>query len=152
MANKRKSVNSRVDIHVDLLDIPGLDEKYQTHWKIRALEVNGRSKALSALEEWQKKHQIEWKKIRKVLQLHGGQKVIRDPKKVRKNSNPQYGEVFEMKADKGNARLMFFYDDDDESIIICTNSHWKGKGSQDTDFATCARLKELYFTHKENKT
>jgi len=151
MAKERKNVNLKVDIKIKLLNIPGLDNDCQSHWKIRALEINGRSLALAALKRWQARHQAEWKKIRKVMQIHGTQEEIKDEKKVKKSSNPDHGEVYEMRADKGHARLMFFYDSAEDSIIVCTNSHWKGKGSQDADFATCKRLKDIYFNNKGEK-
>jgi len=83
------------------------------------------------------------------MKILGGRETYCDENKIKKNSNPKYGDVYEMRADKGHARLMFFYDIEEESIIICTNHFWKGKGLQDTAFKKCAEFKELYLATKE---
>lgn len=149
MGKTEKSVNSKVDNSIRLVEIPGLNAKDQACWQIRALEINGKSPALAALIEWQKKEPEDWKKIRKVMQLHGSQRVIQDERKIKKSSNPNHGEVYEMRADKGHARLMFFYDTLGGTIIICTNEYWKGKGNQDAAFATCKRLKDYYLSQRK---
>ncbi len=130
---------------IDLLEIPGLRAEEQGRWQVRALAFDGQSPALVALHEWQKTQPADFKKIMKVMRIVGGMHRVPDENKVKRNENPAHGEVFEMRAHKGHARMMFFYSDRDEAaVVVCTNDFWKGKGSQDAAFARCAKLKQLY--------
>lgn len=129
----------------ELLEIPGLRAEEQTRWQVRALAFDGKSAALVALSQWQKNELSDYKKIMKVMRYVGGMHRVPDQKKVKRSENPDHGEVYEMRADKGHARLMFFYSErDDTAVAVCTNDYWKGKGSQDAAFALCARLKQIY--------
>lgn len=88
----------------------------------------------------------------KALQYVGTteRKFITNQKYVKKCDNPDYGDVYEFRADKGKPRLFFFYDSANAQIVICTNAHIKsdaarGKsGGQDSAFRLCAEMKEIY--------
>jgi len=72
---------------------------------------------------------------------------IRDEKKVKKSKNPKHDGVYEIRADKGSARLMFFYCEKTQAAVICTNTYWKAKDSkkeQDQAFERCHQLKQFY--------
>lgn len=133
---------------LELLTIPGLSNQNQSACRLRALSVNGTSLALAALEEWERHENADYRKIIKVLRIVGQVGRLRDEKKVKKCSNPDYGDVYEIRADKGKARLMFFYDESDGLMVICTNSFWKGSGHQDTAFKQCAQFRALYLGTK----
>jgi mRNA-degrading endonuclease RelE of RelBE toxin-antitoxin system len=130
---------------VKLIDIPFIDGRIPPCWRVCALEIDGKSPALAALLEWQRRELEDFKKIVKVLRMQAGQRErLKDQKHVKKSANPKHGDVYEFRAHRGHARLMFFYDDRDRKVVVCTNSFWKEKGSQDQAFATAAVFKSLY--------
>lgn len=132
---------------VELVQIPGVTNHQQTFWQIRALQINGRNFVLGPLVEWQQDSLGDYKKIMKVLAIIGQVDRIRDEKKVKKSANPKHDGIYEIRADKGHARLMFFYCEKSQSAVICTNTYWKTKSSrkeQDQAFETCHQLKQIY--------
>jgi len=134
-------------VSVELIQIPGVTNQHQTHWLVRALQINGRDLVLGSLAEWQRKSPGDYKKIMKVLSMIGQVDRIRDEKKVKKSDNPKHDGVYEIRADKGSARLMFFYCEKTQAAVICTNTYWKAKDSkkeQDQAFETCHKLKQFY--------
>lgn len=131
-----------------LIQIPGIENHHQTVWQVRALEINGRNLVLPDLAEWSKSSPADYKKIMKVLCMVGQQDRIRDEKKVKKSKHHE--NIYEIRADKGSARLMFFYCEGTQSVVICTNTYWKTKSSareQSQAFERCANLKKFYETH-----
>ena len=138
-------------MEINLIEIPGIEAQHQTMWRVRVLEIDKRNLVLGELHQWSRKSISDYKKIMKVLRIVGQVDRIRDEKKVKKSSNPDHENVYEIRADKGSARLMFFYDPRDQSVVVCTNTYWKSKSSrteQDNAFALCHRLKQSY----ENKS
>ena len=132
---------------IELAEIPGVTNHQQIVWKVRALQINGRDLVLGSLAEWQNKSPGDYKKIMKVLSMIGQVDRIRDEKKVKKSANPKHDGVYEIRADKGSARVMFFYCEKSQSAVICTNAYWKAKSSrkeQDQAFETCHKLKQIY--------
>jgi len=128
-----------------LIKIPGIANQHQMVWQVRVLEIDGRNLVLSHLAEWSKKSPADYKKIMKVLFMVGLQDRIRDEKKVKRSKN--HDGVYEIRADKGSARLMFFYHHATQSAVVCTNTYWKTKSSereQNDSFELCARLKKIY--------
>jgi hypothetical protein len=132
-------------VKLELVQIPGLRAEEQTRWQVRALAFDGQSPALAALRQWQQTGIADFKKIMKVMRIVGGMHRVPDENKVKRSENPAHGDVYEMRAHKGHARMMFFYSErDDAAVVVCTNDYWKGKGSQGAAFARCAKLKQLY--------
>jgi hypothetical protein len=132
-------------VTIELIDIPGLPAGQQSRWHVRAVAFDGQSPALVALRQWQQTEIADFKKIMKVMRIVGGVHRVRDENKVKRSENPAHGEVYEMRAHKGHARMMFFYSERSEAaVVVCTNDYWKGKGSQDSAFARCAKVKQLY--------
>lgn len=135
---------------ISLVKIPGVTEDLQLVWKIRVLQLNNNDLVLGELLHWQQKSLADYKKIMKVLSLIGQVDRIRDEKKVKKSANPKHKGVYEIRADKGSARLMFFYCEKNQAAIVCTNAYWKSKSSkneQDQAFERCYQLKQIYETH-----
>lgn len=131
-------------MQVLLLKVPGLDDQ-PTGWKLRLLEIDGKSPALVSLLDCKRNSPADFKKVMKVMRLQAGQKErLKDEKHVKKSAVHAHGDVYEIRADKGHARLMFFYCTMEDSIVICTNGYWKGQGDQSQAFARCAKLKALY--------
>lgn len=131
-----------------LEEIPGLTPGDQTCWQVRALAIDDRSPALAALDNWAQSAPADYKKILKVLRIVGQFRRVTDETKVTKCANPDIGDVYEIRAHKGHARLFFFYSDKGEAVIVCTNAFWKGKGSQQQAFATCAKFRDIYLKSK----
>jgi putative component of toxin-antitoxin plasmid stabilization module len=136
---------------LQLIQIPGVENRHQTIWEVRVLQVDGRDLVLPELVKWSRSAPADYKKIMKVLQMIGQVDRIRDEKKVKKSRNRKHDGVYEIRADKGSARLMFFYCKSSRTAVVCTNTYWKtksSKGEQDNAFELCARLKEIYEQHK----
>lgn len=134
-------------MRVQLLKIPGIEAHYETVWQVRVLEIEGKNLVLESLAEWGRDAPGDYKKVMKILRMVGLTDRIRDPKKVKKSQNPKHKDVYEIRADKGSARLMFFYCRSRQSAVICTNTYWKAKSSQseqDAAFDRCAKLKAYY--------
>jgi mRNA-degrading endonuclease RelE of RelBE toxin-antitoxin system len=130
---------------LNLIEIPELNLPASDSGKIKALQVENKSPALEALLTWKREAPIDYKKILKVMKLLAGRGRVTDEKHVKKTAKPkQHGDVYEMRAHRGKARLFFFYDTIDESIVICTNAFDKGKGDQNAAFERCGKFKTLY--------
>lgn len=132
---------------VELIQIPGVTNHHQIVWQIRVLQINDRNLVLGSLAEWQRTSPGDYKKIMKVLQMVGQLDRIRDEKHVKRSDNPKHDGVYEIRAHRGSARLMFFYSEKTQSAVICTNAYWKAKDSkkeQDQAFETCHKLKQIY--------
>ncbi|MFM2297818.1 MAG: hypothetical protein RL117_1525 [Verrucomicrobiota bacterium] len=134
-------------MNVSLAEIPGVTNQHQTCWVVRVLRVEGRDLVLGPLAEWEKDSPGDYKKIMKVLQRIGQVDRIRDEKHVKKSKNPKHDQIYEIRAHKGSARLMFFYSEKTQAAVICTNTYWKAKESQreqDQAFEICHKLKQIY--------
>lgn len=132
---------------IQLIQIPGVTNQQQTRWLVRVLQINQRDLVFGSLAEWERKSPGDYKKIMKVLQMIGQLDRIRDEKHVKKSDNPKHDGVYEIRAHKGSARLMFFYSEKAQAAVICTNAYWKAKDSkkeQEQAFETCHKLKQIY--------
>jgi hypothetical protein len=138
-------------VTIELLEIPGLDARQPTVWKVRALVVEGRNPVLAALVRWHREHPADYRAIMKVMRLAAQQKRVRNPKHVKKSADDKHGNAYEMIAYTGIARLMFFYDEGTESLIVCTNEFEKGDGDQSAAFQRCVIFRDLYFRAQKQK-
>ncbi len=153
-------------MEIKLVDVPGLDIPTGTkaRWRVVTLEIDGRNPAYEQLAEWYGSYDLadkiekpgpEFKKIAKSMVRAATREIVRSDQFVVKSTNPKHGDVYELRAPRGHARIMFFYDDDSESLIVCTNPYSKGKGhsnkAQDQAFAHCAFLKEKYLQWKKEQ-
>jgi hypothetical protein len=132
---------------IELIQIPGVTNQHQTRWLVRVLQFNDRDLVLGSLVKWKRESPSDYNKIMKVLQMIGQLDRIRDEKHVKKSDNPKHDKVYEIRAHRGSARLMFFYCEKNQSAVICTNTYWKAKDSkkeQDQAFETCHKLKQIY--------
>ena len=127
-------------MELSLSHIPGVPDFIGARWRVRALTVNGKSPVLSQLAEWSKGEPQNYKKIVASLRLAQTQTRLQSPKHVKKCAT--HADVYEARADKLHARLMFFYSED--SIIVCTNAFWKTNHGQNDAFKRCSDLKQLY--------
>jgi hypothetical protein len=136
-------------VTLELSDIPGLEARHQSVWKVRALVVDGRNPVLAALVRWQREYPSDYTAIMKVMRLAAQQKRVMNPKHVKKSADDKHGNAYEMIAYTGVARLMFFYDEDEESLIVCTNEFEKGGGDQSAAFQRCVTFRDLYLKQRQ---
>jgi len=135
-------------VTITLEDIPELGLPLNTSWQVKVLVVEGRNPVKTALLRWKKENQRDYKAILKVLRLTAQQYRVQKQEHVKKSANADHGEIYEARAHKGTARLMFFYEEGSQSLIICTHEYEKGRGDQDASFARCAAFKDLYESKK----
>lgn len=152
----RSRVKLNLDTPIELKDIRTVQPEWQVAHQIRALVVAGRTHSLGDLETWQKDQKPDWKKIARSIERACRNKRVIDPKCVKKDNyggkklekrrdsaNPP---IYELRADKGKARVMFFYTPDEQEIIVCTNTYWKtGDADEQTRaFGKARRLRDVY--------
>jgi hypothetical protein len=148
--NYKSRVNLQVDTLVELVEVPGVPVKTGTVWKIRALQIDGKSLALDALENWQRTTPADYKKILKAMEIAVSKVRVQSPNHVKKCSDPAYETSYEFRAHRGSARLMFFYDTNDGNIIICTNGMDKGE-NQNNAFQFCNKFETFYNSCEKTK-
>jgi hypothetical protein len=134
-------------MQVELVEIAAVPDSPSARWKVRALSINGVSPALTALDAWGAREKSDFKKIIKSLRFAAQMHRVPNENYVKKCANPKYGDVYEARAPKGLARLMFFYCNSEECVIVCTNEFWKSHHGQDQAFAECAKFKALFEEH-----
>jgi hypothetical protein len=138
----------------ELENIPGLSEEEQSVHAIKALAVNGRNAVNSALLRWKKDCPADFKKLMTAIRFAGNNEKdkLLNTNYVTRNKNKNHGDVYELRNNRCPLRLMFFFDADD-ALIICTNdfqkndAHPSKSGGQDTAFARCAQIRDLYQQH-----
>lgn len=133
---------------IELLEIPGIEARHQTEWKVRALTVDGKDPVRAALLRWKRQYPDDYKAIMKVIRLAAQQYRVKNQKHVKKSADDKHGNAYEMIAYTGVARLMFFYDEDEGALIVCTNEFEKGRGDQNAAFQRCVAFRELYFANR----
>ncbi len=130
---------------IELVDIPGFIQPESSKWKIKALQIDGTSPALAALDDWQQNREKDYKQIINVMKQVAANFRVTNPKQVKKTHSPKkHGSIYEMRAHTNQARLLFFYDSTNGNIVVCANAHTKGHGNQDAAFDQCAALKKFY--------
>ena len=146
--------------------VDGISDLSQEHWlwklRVLTLEKDGikKSPALEALADWSQNQKADFKKIKKVIQIVGQTHRVHDKKHVKKSSNLKHENVYEMRAHRGLARMMFFYSEDEgTAIFVCTNKFWKTDDNQDQAFDACNNFRIAYekqkleeAKHEKNKT
>lgn len=133
---------------IELVEIPGLDTRCQTEWRVRALVVDGRDPVRAALIRWQSDYPDDYKAIMKAMRIAAQQYRVRNPKLVKKSADKKHGNAYEFIAYTNIARLMFFYDEAEDSLIVCTNEFEKGGGDQSAAFKRCVDLRDLYLKNR----
>lgn len=130
---------------IELVDIPGFKQPDSSKWRIKALQIDGVSPALAALDDWQQNRTKDYKQIINVMKQVAASLRVTNPKQVKRTHSPKkHGNFYEMRANTNQARLLFFYDATNGNIVVCTNAHTKGHGNQDAAFDQCSALKKFY--------
>ncbi len=112
---------------IKLIEMP---EKYElddesNYYKIRAVEINGKSEALMGLLLFEKKDKKDLKKLINTLKAQlKSKEIIHNKEKVQQSKKKGQENIIEIKANKGKSRLFGYISEDDE-LIICTNTYWK---------------------------
>ena len=132
-----------------LIEIPDVQVEWETEHRIRALEVNDRSPALTALRDWKRDSPADYKKIMATIKLVAGNDRVRTSR-VKRCWRAK--ELFEMRGDK--ARLFFFYTKDGDETVVVVGSYWKTKASareQNTAIDRAEKLRQVFYRYFENK-
>jgi len=132
------SVNAKVDMCGCLRELPGLALTYQTAWKIRLLQIQGHSVALSALYTWAQNSSQEFEEIMKGVRLVGLNRLPPELPTVEKS--PHY-PVYAVRAKGGGLRLIYFYIPEINSAVFsnCVDV----TGCAETGYALGERLRQL---------
>lgn len=118
-------------------------------WRITALEINGNCPVVSSLIAWRKNSEADFKAIKKVMIMVASQHRVATKKHVVKSRTCD--EIYEMRAGKLNARIMFFYSPK-ENLVVCTNPYEKNQPNQHAAFDLCENLRERYFRGKSHES
>lgn len=110
-------VNAKVDMAACLRELPGLPLTYQTAWKIRLLQLQGQSLALSALRQWFQHSPSAYEEILIGIRLVG---VARTPPTLPAVEKSPAFPVHAICAKSHSARLFFFYVAQ-INTVVCTN-------------------------------
>jgi hypothetical protein len=133
------SVNAKVDIASCLREVPGLALTYQTSWKIRLLQIQGHSLALSTLRTWAETSQHEFEEVMKGIRLVGLNYLPPELPVVEKS--PHY-PVHAICVKHRDARLIYFYAPE-INTAVCTNCVEQGI-QVDASYALAERLRLLF--------
>ncbi len=149
-------------MQIELQDIPGLDSLFSEtpKWRVKTCCLGGAGNlVLKKLDQWRNDSGMEEEYqqiIANIVTTAYSDKILSDTPFVKKNTNPENGEVYEFRAFNeqikraGKARVLFFYDEEGENLIICTNTFEK-QGDQNMSFSQCARLKEHYLQQRREQ-
>jgi hypothetical protein len=100
-----------------LRELPGVSSTYQTSWKIRLLQIQGQSLALSALLKWAQTSRSEFDEIMMGARLVGINRLPPELPVVEKSSR---FPVYAIRAKGSSARLLYFYSSA-INTAVCTN-------------------------------
>lgn len=129
----------------ELVEIPDWEPAEHDVHLVRALWCGERSPALQALRDWKRSAPKDYKKIMRALSHAATTKRPTNGKLVVRDKAGR--DIYELRAQGGNARLFYFYFEGAEEIIVCANEYWKSKPSsveQERAFDRCASLRENY--------
>jgi hypothetical protein len=132
------SVNAKVDMGGCLRELPGLALTYQTSWKIRILQIQGHSVALSTLHTWAQNSPHEFEEIMRGIRLVGLNRLPPELPAVEKS--PHY-PVYAVRAKGSAARLIYFYVPEINTAVF-TNCV-EVTGCAETGYALGERLRQL---------
>jgi len=135
---------------IRLVDIIGVDPRWEIVHTVKALEINGKTPATSDLARLQKDDPSEYRKIMEVIKEVAGKKRVKNPGRVKADAKKR--GVYEMRGKY--ARLFFFYTADTDEIVVCANLYRKTDSSikkQESAFARCAELKECFERTQKRK-
>ncbi|MCK5852286.1 hypothetical protein KAH27_04575 [bacterium] len=125
---------------------------WQKKYKLKLLEINGKSKVISGLLDIKTKDEKDFKKLLKNLKLQLETKgILRNSTKVQVGKQKGQKEIIEIKATRGHSRLFAFFSENKE-LIICTHTYWKtatNKKQQNSEFAKAAEMRNLYIDNLE---
>ena len=112
----------------DLADIKGVPEFSQGLYQVKALCWEGGSLVLDALNAW--KGTRDHKKMIIGLRMMGNTPKAQMAETARVREDHKRRGIYELKALRLNARLMFFYDMIPAPRVIVTNDYWKAGSSK----------------------
>ena len=125
---------------------------WQREYKLKLLEINGKTPALAGVIDIIKKDLNDFKKLARNVKLQLETKgILKDKRKVQVGKRKNQKDIIEIKASHGHSRLFAFFSDDKE-LIICTHTYWKtatNPKQQNSEFDKAASMKEKYIQYGE---
>ena len=120
---------------IGLERVPEIEEQHETAYPVRALLWNCRSRALDSLAEWKRKQHQEYSRV--MASLHyvaGTEQPWVNRERVRPNGvkEPAHAKgdaqdfvIYELKAPKTHARILFFLAPGPPKTIVLLCEFWK---------------------------
>lgn len=124
----------------ELIDIPGIEQEWQTAHIIKALAIDGRCEVTETLEEWAKSSSAEYKHIMGSLRLIGERETYRPHKRFR---SVGCSPLFEIKRPAGGMARMYCFPFKERMIVAC-GTHWKDPKRQDKDIERACGLMKSF--------
>jgi len=143
-----------INMKIKLINCPEeiIPLSWQKEYKLKLLEINGKSKAISGLLDIKTKDEKDFKKLLKNLKLQlASKRILRNPIKVQVGKQKDQKKIIEIKATRGHSRLFTFFSENRE-LIICTHTYWKtatNQQQQNSEFAKAAEMRNLYIDNLE---
>lgn len=134
---------------IELIDIIGVKQEWQSEHRIKALEVNGTAEVLAFLGKCEKDSRPDYIRLMTSLKIIGQNTKldlsIRFINRLKKSK--RYDNVYEVLGH--NARLFFFFHEcTGTKTAVFTNGYWKTNASRRrqnrSGFDRCERFKNLY--------
>lgn len=92
---------------IELVDIPGFIQPESSKWKIKALQIDGCSPALAALDDWQQNREKDYKQIINVMKQVATNFRVTNPKQVKKTHSPKkHGSIYESSHQPSSPALL----------------------------------------------
>lgn len=120
---------------IGLERVPGIEEQHETAYHVRALLWNGGSLALDSLAEWQRRQPMDYKQIMAGLRYVAGTKQPWEnlgrvrangvPEPAHARGAPQDHKIYEVKALKEHARILFYLAPGTPETIVLLCGFWK---------------------------
>lgn len=127
--------------------VPG---EWQLEYKLKLLEINGKTPALTGLIDIASKDVDDLKKLLRNVEMQLKSKVILpNKKKIERGKQKNQKKIIEIKATRGHSRLFAFLSENKE-LIICTHTYWKtssNKKQQNREFNKAAKMHEQYLRY-----
>lgn len=120
---------------VGLERLPGIEESHETAYAVRALSCDGKSPALDALGDWLRRQPRDHKQIMAGLRYVAGTwQPWENLGRVRPNGvpepahgkgAPQEHRIYEVKAPKEHARILFYLAPGPPETVVLLCGFWK---------------------------
>lgn len=119
---------------IELADIEEVPLEEQTLYGVKAMSQGGHSLALAEIASFKTKSIKDYRKIVNGLKICAQTPRGQFVKTPRVSADANGRPIYELKAQRGHARLFFFYaTEGDDEVVIVTSGFWKtGSNKKET--------------------